>query len=83
MIAIRYSYQASERPVGEAIVDSVLSKQIDDLEPTLMRHGYTVKVLCELLGTKPAEMRALFRQTLEPDRARELKEQLLAAGLPV
>jgi hypothetical protein len=66
-------------------VDSVLSKQIDDLEPTLMRHGYTVRGLCELRGTKPAEVRALFRQTLEPDRARarELKEQLLAAGLPV
>ena len=82
-LALETGYQASERPVGEAIVDSVLSKQIDDLEPTLMRHGYTVRVLCELLGTKPAEVRALFRQTLEPDRARELKEQLLAAGLPV
>ena len=64
-------------------MDSVLSKQIDDLEPTLMRHGYTAKVLSEMLGTKPAEVRALLRQTLEPDRARELKEQLLAAGLPV
>ena len=82
-LALETGYQASERPVGEAIVDSVLSKQIDDLEPTLMRHGYSVKVLCEMLGTKPAEVRALFRQTLEPDRARELKEQLLAAGLPV
>jgi hypothetical protein len=83
MIAVHYSYQASEKPVGEAIVDSVLSKQIDDLEPTLMRHGYTMKALTEILGTKPAEMRALFRQTLESDRARELKEQMLAAGLPV
>ncbi len=82
-LALETGYQASEKPVGEAIVDSVLSKQIDDLEPTLMRHGYTVKVLCEMLGTKPAEVRALFRQMLEPDRARELKDQLLAAGLPV
>ena len=82
-LALETGYQASEKPVGEAIVDSVLSKQIDDLEPTLMRHGYTAKVLSEMLGTKPAEVRALLRQTLEPDRARELKEQLLAAGLPV
>jgi type II secretory pathway predicted ATPase ExeA len=82
-LALETGYQASEKPVGEAIADSVLSKQIDDLEPTLMRHGYSVKVLCELLGTKPAEVRALFRQALEADRARELKEQLLAAGLPV
>jgi hypothetical protein len=64
-------------------VDSVLSKQIDDLEPTLTRHGYTTKVLGELLGTKPAEVRALFRQTLGVERSRELKEQMLAAGLPV
>ena len=83
MIAVRYRYQASEKPVGEAIVNSVLSKQIDDLEPTLTRHGDTAKVLTEMLGTKPGEIKALFKQTLEVDRARELKEQMLAAGLPL
>ena len=82
-LALETGYQASEKPVGEAIVDSVLSKQIDDLEPTLTRHGYTAKVLTEMLGTKPGEIKALFKQTLETDRARELKEQMLAAGLPV
>jgi type II secretory pathway predicted ATPase ExeA len=54
-LALETGYQASEKPVGEAIVDSVLSKQIDDLEPTLTRHGYGAKVLTELLGTKPGE----------------------------
>ena len=82
-LALETGYQASERPVGEAIVASVLSKQIDglglaslrpDLEPTLLRHGYSVKVLTEMLGTKPAEIRALLRQALEPERAREIKE---------
>ena len=34
-LALETGYQASEKPIGEAIVDSVLSKQIDDLEPTL------------------------------------------------
>ncbi len=63
-LALETGYQASEKPIGEAIVDSVLSKQIDDLEPTLTRHGYTEKVLTEMLGTKPAELRALFRQTV-------------------
>jgi type II secretory pathway predicted ATPase ExeA len=82
-LALETGYQASERPVGETLVDSVLSKQIDDLEPTLTRHGYTAKVLTEMLGTKPGEIKALFKQTLEVDRARELKEQMLAAGLPL
>ena len=81
-LALETGYQASEKPVGEAIVDSVLSKQIDDLEPTLTRHGYTAKVLAELLDTKPGEVRAMFRQTLGAERSRELKEQMLAAGLP-
>lgn len=82
-LALETGYQASERPVTEAIVESVLSKQIDDMEPTLARHGYTPKVLSELLGAKPAEIKSMFRQTLEPERAREIKEQMLAAGLPV
>src|SRR6478672_7505211 len=42
-LALETGYQASEKPVGEAIVDSVLSKQINDLETTLTRHGYTEK----------------------------------------
>ena len=82
-LAFETGYQASEKPITEAIVESVLSKQIDDLEPTLTRHGYTPAVLSEMLGMKPSEIRALFKRTLEPDRAREVKEQMLAAGLPV
>ena len=45
--------------------------------------GHTVKALTEMLGTRLAEVRALFRQMLEPNRARELEGQLLAAGLPL
>jgi len=82
-LAFETGYQASEKPITEAIAESVLSKQIDDLEPTLTRHGYTPTVLSEMLGMKPGEIRALFKRTLEPDRAREVKEQMLAAGLPV
>jgi hypothetical protein len=36
-----------------------------------------------MLGNKPGKIKALFKQTLEPDRTRELKEQMPAAGLPV
>jgi len=32
---------------------------------------------------KPGEIRALFKQTLGVDRSREIKEQMLAAGLPM
>ncbi len=45
--------------------------------------GFLVSLDSELLGTKPGEVRAMFRQTLGAERSRELKEQMLAAGLPV
>ena len=82
-LALETGFQASEKPVTETIVDSVLSKQIDGVEATLNRNGYTSKVLTEMLGVKPAELRALFRHELGAERSRELKEQMLAAGLPV
>jgi hypothetical protein len=44
-------------------------------------------VLTEMLGVKPSELRALFKQELKQElgaeRARDLEEQMLAAGLPV
>lgn len=82
-LSFEAAYQLGEKPVTAAIVESILSKQIDDLEPTLMRHGYSVKTLAEQFGAKPAEIRSLFRNQLEPARARQLQQQMLAAGLPL
>ena len=45
--------------------------------------GYTIKTLAEQFGAKPTELRALFRGQLEANRAKELQEQVLAAGLPL
>ena len=35
------------------------------------------RLVTEVLGTKPGETKALFRQTLDADRMGELKEQML------
>ncbi|MCY7274638.1 MAG: AAA family ATPase [Phormidesmis sp. CAN_BIN44] len=82
-LAFEAAYQVGEKPVTMAIVESVLSKQIDDLEPTLTRHGHDVRGLAEQFNAKPAEIKSLFRGQLDPLRARELQEQMLAAGLPL
>jgi hypothetical protein len=69
-LALETGYQASEKPISEAIIESVLPKQIDDLEPTLARHGYTPKVLAELLGAKAASCNKPVYGTdiCDPDR---------------
>jgi hypothetical protein len=40
-------------------------------------------VLTEMLGVKPGELRGFFKNELGAERARDLKEQMLSAGLPV
>lgn len=82
-LAFEAAYQVGEKPITSAIIESVLSKQLDDLEPTLTRHGYNIKSLAEQFSAKPAEIRSLFRGQLEATRAKELQEQMLAAGLPL
>ena len=82
-LAMETGLKANLKPITEEIAESVRSKQIDGVEATLTRHGYTSKVLTEMLRVKPSELKALFRHDLPADRARDIKEQMLAAGLPV
>lgn len=82
-LAFEEAHRMGEKTVTLAVVESILSKQIDDLEPTLTRHGYNIKSLSEQFNAKPAEIRSLFRGQLDPMRTRELQEQMLAVGLPL
>lgn len=82
-LAFEAAYLFGEKPVTTAIVESVLSKLLDDLEPTLTRHGYNVRSLAEQFNAKQSEIKSLFRGQLDPVRTRELHEQMLAAGLPL
>ena len=69
--------------ISVELVESVLSRQLDDMEPTLTRHGYRVKDLMEQFDVKPAEIKALFNNTLDATRVAELRGQFQAAGLPI
>lgn len=82
-LALEAAYQIGEKPVSYEIVESILSRQIDDLEPTLTRNGYRLKDLIEQFDAKHAEIKALFSNTLEPTRTAELRDKMLRAGLPI
>lgn len=82
-LQLEAGYQTGEKPVTAGLVETVLSRQLDDLEPTLMRHGYRLKDMVEQFDAKPAEIRALFSNQLEPARTAELRDRILAAGLPI
>lgn len=82
-LALEAGYRTGERSISAALVESVLSRQLDDLEPTLTRNGYSLKDLVDQFDARPAEIKALFSNALDPSRAVELRDKMLAAGLPI
>jgi type II secretory pathway predicted ATPase ExeA len=81
--AFEAGFEAGMKPIDATIVETVLSRRIDDLEPQLTRHGYDVKSLADQFDAKPAEVRKLLRGGLDPARAGELIDEMRAAGLPL
>lgn len=82
-LALEAGYRVGMSPISAELIESILSRQIDDLEPTLTRHGYHIKDLVEQFDTKSSEIKALFKNKLDPLRTTELREKMLAAGLPL
>ncbi len=82
-LALEAGYRTGGSPVTTDLVEAALSNQLDDLEPTLTRNGYRLRDLVEQFDAKPAEVKALFSNQLDPVRATELRDRMLAAGLPL
>ncbi|HEU5380284.1 MAG TPA: hypothetical protein VFV38_33080 [Ktedonobacteraceae bacterium] len=82
-LALEAAFHIGGQPVTVDVIDSVLAKDINEIEPTLTRHGYGTKALAELLNIKAAEVRKLLRGQLPPERTQDLQSQMLKAGLPL
>jgi type II secretory pathway predicted ATPase ExeA len=82
-LALEAAYRAGQKPVTPDIISSVLARGLDDVEPTLARHGYSAKALAEVLQVRPAEMRAFLRGRLPAGRTQELQSELRAVGIPL
>ena len=83
VLAFEEAFRVDVKPITVKVVESALSRHMDDLGPRLERHGYDTRSVAELIGTKPGEVRLLLQDRLEAIRAREMTEQMLVAGLPV
>lgn len=81
-LSMEAGYLTGEKPVSAELLESVLSRRLDDLELTLTRHGYRMKDLEQFDG-RPNEIKALFSNSLDPARAAELRDRMLTAGLPI
>jgi hypothetical protein len=48
-----------------------------------LRLGYRCKVVADLVNVRPTEIRSLLQGRLSASRAQELREEMLAAGIPL
>lgn len=82
-LALEEAYQLGQKPVTPEIMESVLARHLNGLEPKLTRHGYDVKSLAEQFSLRPKEVRFFLRGQLAPERTQEITNEMLAAGIPL
>ena len=81
--AMEAAFTVGETIITFDLVQSILSSQIDTMEPVLIRNGYNDKVIADILRVHPAEIGKLMRDELEPARKLQLIEQMRQEGMPV
>ena len=64
------------------MIENVLAKDINGLEPRLTRQGYNAKVLAELLNAKPREIKSFLSGQLAPGRTPGVAERTAGSGNP-
>jgi type II secretory pathway predicted ATPase ExeA len=76
------AYRIGQKPVTAEMIEGVLAQDINGLESTLTRNGYGLRVVAELVNVSPAEIRSFLQGRLSASRAQELRDEMLAAGIP-
>jgi type II secretory pathway predicted ATPase ExeA len=82
-LAFEEAFKVGEKPINEEIIKSVLTKDIDSLEPNLARQGYNVKALAESIHAQPKIIRAFLKGKLPPGQTYEIQAELQSAGIPI
>ena len=77
------AYQVGQKPVTAEMIEGVLAQDINGLESTLTRSGYGLKVVAELVNVRPTEIRSFLQGRLSASRAQELRDEMLAVGIPL
>jgi hypothetical protein len=82
-LAIEEAYKIGVKPVTADIIESVVAKNIDDLEARLTRYGYNAKTLASVLNVRPAIIKSFFHGQLPPGQIQEIQNEMLAMGIPI
>ncbi|MCP3944992.1 MAG: AAA family ATPase [Desulfobacteraceae bacterium] len=81
--SLEEAYKIGVKPVTEDIANSVIARDINDIEPTLVRHGYNTRNLAEILNVKPSIIRSFIKGKLSSNQAQDIQEEMLLVGIPI
>lgn len=79
--ALEEAHLIGQKPVTHEIIEDCLSKDLDSLETHLIRLGYSVKTLSDVIDARPAEIRAFLKGRISPERGQEIHQELLNFGI--
>ncbi len=80
-LAMEEAYKIGVKPVSAEIIESVVSKKINDLEPRIIRYGYNAKTLSNALNIRPSVIKSFFHGQLSPSQTHEIHSEILALGI--
>lgn len=80
--AMEQAYLSGIKPISLEIIQSVLMPDIDSMEAKLVRYGYNTQALCELLNTRPSEVKAyLSGQLNNQSKLLEFNKEIYKLGV--
>jgi type II secretory pathway predicted ATPase ExeA len=79
--SLNKGFKTNTKPVIEEIIESVLSPDLETLEPNLSRHGYNLKSLCEYLDARPKDVKSYFRGQLDQIKTTEFNREVNKLGI--
>ncbi len=82
-LAFEEAYKIAQRPLQPDLIKNVLAVDINGLAAKLTRQGYNLRSLSEMLNVRRAEVKSLFCGQLPTERAQQLKDEMIAVGIPV
>ena len=81
--AFEQAFEVGQKVVTVDVVEQVLVESLNNLEPQLMRQGYNLKTLSQLLQVKPGEVRSFLDGQLPTTQTQEFMDKILQAGIPL
>ena len=80
-LALGKGYETGSKPIDVELIESVLAPDLDNIEPKLTRHGYSIPVLCEHLNARKGEVRAYLRGQLTPGKTEDFNKEIHKLGI--